>query len=81
MHFLQIKQVLYIKNLFLFYFNLLFEFSGLGLNNQKRQESQGNIFKTQRIPQRTTGSISVLVRGSYENVYRLRGTRRSGSSD
>jgi hypothetical protein len=81
MHFLQIKQVLYIKNLFLFYFYLLFEFSRLGLNNQKRQESQGNISKTQRIPQGTAGSISVLVRGSYENAYQLRGTRRSGSSD
>jgi hypothetical protein len=31
MHFLQIKQVLYIKNLFLFYFNLNFELTGLGL--------------------------------------------------
>jgi hypothetical protein len=37
MHFLQIKQVLYIKNLFLFYFNLNFELTGLGLNNQKTQ--------------------------------------------
>jgi hypothetical protein len=35
MHFLQIKQVLYIKNLFLFYFYLNFELTGLGLNNQK----------------------------------------------
>jgi hypothetical protein len=43
MHFLQIKQVLYNKNLFLFYFYLIFEFSGLGLNNQKRQGSQGKI--------------------------------------
>jgi hypothetical protein len=37
MHFLQIKQVLYIKNLFLFYFYLNFEFTGLDLNNQKTQ--------------------------------------------
>jgi hypothetical protein len=37
MHFLQIKQVLYIKNLFLFYFYLNFELTGLGLNNQKTQ--------------------------------------------
>jgi hypothetical protein len=32
MHFLQIKQVLYIKNLFIFYFYLNFEMTGLGLN-------------------------------------------------
>jgi hypothetical protein len=30
MHFLQIKQVLHIKNLFLFYFNLNFDLTGLG---------------------------------------------------
>ena len=43
MHFLQIKQVLYIKNLFLFYFNLNFELTGLGLNNQKTQGLTGNL--------------------------------------
>jgi hypothetical protein len=37
MHFLQFKQVLYIKNLFLFYFYLIFELTGLGRNNQKTQ--------------------------------------------
>ena len=37
MNFLQIKQVLYIKNLFLFYFYLNFELTGLGLNFQKTQ--------------------------------------------
>jgi hypothetical protein len=42
MHFLQLKQVLYIKNLFLFYFYLIFEFSGLG---QKSQKAQGILHK------------------------------------
>jgi hypothetical protein len=37
MHFLQIKQVLYIKNLFLFYFYLNFELTGLGLISWKTQ--------------------------------------------
>jgi hypothetical protein len=37
MHFLQIKQVLYIKNIFLIYFYLNFELTGLGLESHKRQ--------------------------------------------
>jgi hypothetical protein len=37
MNFPQIKQVLYIKNLFLFYFYLIFEFSGLGFISWKTQ--------------------------------------------
>jgi hypothetical protein len=42
MNFLQIKQVLYINNLFLFYFYLIFEFSGLG---HKFQKAQGLLHK------------------------------------
>jgi hypothetical protein len=37
MYFIQIKQVIFIKKLFLFYFYLIFEFSGLGLNFCKTQ--------------------------------------------
>jgi hypothetical protein len=37
MNFPQFKQVLYIKNLFLFYFYPIFEFSGLGLISWKTQ--------------------------------------------
>jgi hypothetical protein len=47
MHFLQIKQVLYIKNLFLFYFYLSFELTGLSLISWKTQGSRCKIPETQ----------------------------------
>ena len=50
MHFLQIKQVLYIKNLFLFYFNLNFELTGLGLNSRERQGLTRNCFQDTDYP-------------------------------
>jgi hypothetical protein len=47
MNFLQIKQVLNIKNLFLFCICLNFELTGLGLNNPKIQGRLGKKSETQ----------------------------------
>jgi hypothetical protein len=64
MHFLQIKQVLHIKNLFLFYFNLNFDLTGLGLNNQKRKGPRRKNPQTQQTVRVERGLIVVKARVS-----------------
>jgi hypothetical protein len=74
MNFLQIKQVLYINNLFLFYFYLIFEFSGLG---HKFQKAQGLLHKavydTER-PLQDCGFIIYFFKGLFVNMAQRRGT-------
>jgi hypothetical protein len=66
MNFLEIKQVLYIKNLFLFYFYLNFELTGLGLNSRKQQGPGVSVSKTQKTAAGTAGSIFLFPEDSLE---------------
>jgi hypothetical protein len=70
MHFLQIKQVIYIKNLFLFYFYLNFELTGLGLISWKTQGLRVNVPKTQGVPGEDGGLNPRKPRVSLDNMPR-----------
>jgi hypothetical protein len=81
MNFLQIKQVIYIKNLFLFYFYLNFELTGLGLISWKVQGSRGNNSKTQGTASMDRGLDSVKCTDLFVKRLRRRDILACGSLD
>jgi hypothetical protein len=81
MHFLQIKQVLYIKNLFLFYFYLNFELTGLGLISWKTQGFRCNYFQDSENPSTDGGLNSKIYKDSSAKGAGQRGIGQIGPLD